>query len=210
VDFAFAWLAEYSYAFVLVAAAIDATALPFPGRLVLIAAGVLAAAGRAELLGTIAAGLAGAVAGDHLWYFGGRLAGGRLKALSRWLARRWDRMATDPADYLRRHGGVTIVIGRFVATVRVLVVPLASAHGIGYGRFVAWDLPAATVWAVAFVGGGYLLGRPALAVMEGFGGPAIVVATVGLVALAGVVLLLRRRAPSRGRRRRRPQAGRRG
>ena len=96
----FGWLAEYSYACVLVAVAIDATALRFPGRLVLVAAGVVAAAGSVELLGTIAAGVAGAVAGDHLWYFGGRLARGRLQAFHRWLTRRRGRTATDPADDL--------------------------------------------------------------------------------------------------------------
>ena len=139
-DRVFGWLAEYSYACVLIAAAIDAMALPFPGRLVLLAAGILAAAGRVDLVGTIAAGLGGAVVGDHLWYFGGRLARGRIHALHRWLARRRVRPATDPADYLRRYGGLVILIGRFIATVRVLVWPIASAHGIGYGRFLAWDL----------------------------------------------------------------------
>ena len=66
-DRVFGWLADYSYACVLIAAAIDAMALPFPGRLVLLSAGILAAAGRVDLLGTIAAGIGGAVVGDHLW-----------------------------------------------------------------------------------------------------------------------------------------------
>jgi membrane-associated protein len=162
VDRVFGWLAEYSYACVLIAAAIDAMALPFPGRLVLLSAGILAAAGHVDLLGTIAAGLGGAVAGDHLWYFGGRLARGRLHAFHRWLARRRVRPATDPAAYLRRYGGLVILIGRFIATVRVLVWPIASAHGIGYRRFLAWDFGAAALWAGAFVLGGYAFGRPAL------------------------------------------------
>ena len=189
----FDWLAQYSYASVLIAAAIDALALPFPGRLVLLSAGILAAAGRVNLLGTIAAGLGGAMIGDHLWYFGGRLARGRLHALHRWLARRRTRPATDPADYLRRYGGLVILIGRFIATVRVLVWPLASAHGIGYGRFLAWDLGAAALWAGAFVLVGYAFGRPALSLMKGFGGPAFVAVGVGVSVIAGAMLMWRRR-----------------
>ena len=199
----FDWLAEYTYASVVIAAVIDAMALPFPGRLVLLSAGILAAAGRVDLLGTIAAGLGGAVIGDHLWYFGGRLTRGRLHALHRWLARRRGRPATDPADYLRRYGGLVILIGRFIATVRVLVWPMASAHGIGYGRFLAWDLGAAALWAGAFVLTGYAFGRPALSLMKGLGGPAFIAAGVGVSVVAGVMLVWRRR------RRRKPTPNRR-
>jgi membrane-associated protein len=195
-------LAEYSYAFVLIAAAIDAMALPFPGRLVLLSAGILAAGGRVDLLGMIAAGLGGAVVGDHLWYFGGRLARGRLHALHRWLARRRVRLAPDPVAYLRRYGGLVILIGRFIATVRVLVWPIASAHGIGYGRFLAWDSGAAALWAGVFVLGGYAFGGPALILMKGLGGPAFIAAGVGVSVVGGGMLMWRRR------RRRRPRQNR--
>jgi membrane protein DedA with SNARE-associated domain len=202
-DQALGWLAEYSYACVLLAAAVDATALPFPGRLVLLAAGVLAAAGHVNLVGAIVAGGAGAALGDHLWYFAGRLARGRLQTLFRWLTGRQGKSTLKATDYLGRHGGVAVVIGRFVATVRVLVWPLASARGIGYGRFLAWDLAAATLWAGAFVGGGYVFGRPALAAMERYGGLALGLVGAGLAAVGGVGFLwLRRqgrRSPRRGR-----------
>jgi membrane protein DedA with SNARE-associated domain len=203
VDRVFGWVGDYSYACVLIAAIIDAMALPFPGRLVLLAAGILAAAGRVNLVGTIAAGLGGAVVGDHLWYLGGRLARGRLHALHRWLARRWVRPAMDPADYFRRYGGLVILIGRFIATVRVLVWPIASVHGIGYGRFLAWDLSAAALWAGAFVLSGYVFGRPALTLMKGFGGLAFVAAGVGVSVVGGAMLVWRRRRrrkPIRNRR----------
>jgi membrane protein DedA with SNARE-associated domain len=196
---AWAWLNEYSYAFVLAAAAIDALAIPFPGRVVLLAGGVFAASSRIELWGVLAAGISGAVAGDHVWYFAGRLAPGRLQALSRYLATRHGGTGLEAVDYLRRHGGVVILIGRFVATVRVLVWPVASAHGIGYGRFLAWDLGAATLWAALFVLGGYVLGRPALALMDRWGGWALVIVIIALSVLTGGVLMWRRspRGPKR-------------
>ena len=170
---------QYSYACVLIAAAIDAMALPFPGRLVLLSAGILAAAGRVDLLGTIAAGI------GARWLVttsgtseGGSRADASTRSIDGWLDA--GSPATDPADYLRRCGGLVILIGRFVATVRVLVWPIASAHGIGYGRFLAWDLGAAALWAAAFVPGGYAFGRPALSLMKGLGGPAFIAAGVGV------------------------------
>jgi membrane protein DedA with SNARE-associated domain len=193
----FSGLVEYSYLFVLLATAIDATAFPFPGRLVLVAAGVLAAADRVNLIGTLAAGIAGTVAGDHLWYFGGRWSGGRLASLYRRLARRSTRSPADPAAYVRRYGAFTIVLGRFLAVVRVLAWPVASAHGVGYGRFVAWELAAATLWVGAFVLVGFLAGRPALAIVERWGGSVLAIAG-GLAALLAIAVLVRRRR--RGRR----------
>jgi membrane protein DedA with SNARE-associated domain len=202
VSFAWTWLAEYSYAFVLAAATIDAMALPFPGRLVLVAGGVLAAAGRAEIWGVLAAGVTGAVIGDHLWYFAGRLARGRIRTFLGWLAGRAGSAGPDAVEYLRRRGGAVILVGRFVATVRVLVWPVAGAHGIGYGRFLAWEIGAATLWAGLFVLAGYILGRPAFALMDRWGGLALAVAGVGLSLLAAGMLVWRRRqrGPRRGHR----------
>jgi membrane-associated protein len=108
-----------------------------------------------------------------------------------------------PAYYLRRYGGLVMLIGRFVATVRMLVWPIASAHGIGYGRFLAWDLGAAALWAGAFVFGGYAFGRPALTLMKGLGGPAFVAAGVGVSVVGGGMVLWcrrRRQKPTQNRR----------
>jgi hypothetical protein len=64
---------------VLVATLIDATGLPFPGRILLIAAGASTTdPWRAVTL--TAAGSLGALVGDHLWYMAGRL-GDRWRAV---------------------------------------------------------------------------------------------------------------------------------
>jgi membrane protein DedA with SNARE-associated domain len=88
--------------------------------------------------------------------------------------------------------------------VRVLVWPVAGAHGIGYGRFLAWEVGAATLWAGLFVLVGYVLGRPALALVDRWGGLALVVAVAGvglsLLAAGMRVWRRRRRGPKRGHR----------
>jgi membrane protein DedA with SNARE-associated domain len=153
-----AWLGRHTYAVVFVSTLIDAAAIPFPGRIVLAAAGAFAAAGNASALALVALGGAGVVLADHLWYFGGSLGGDRLL---RWYCR----LSFTPANcaprasvWLTRFGPLVIVVGRFVALVRVLAWPLARRHGVGYLTFVALDVPAALAWTAIWVGLGWLLG----------------------------------------------------
>ena len=77
------WLFEHTYAVVFVATLVDATAIPFPGRIILAAAGALAATGDASLTLLIAMGAAGVVITDHLWYFAGSLGAEPLEPVAR-------------------------------------------------------------------------------------------------------------------------------
>jgi membrane protein DedA with SNARE-associated domain len=154
------WLTAYTYAVVFVASLIDATGVPFPGRIVLVAAGALAATvDDLSMLLVIALSAAGIVIADHLWYFAGALGAERL--LLRWYCR----LTGDTPDcverarrWLTRFGPLVIVVGRFVAAVRMLAWPLARGHGVGYPTFLALDIPAAFVWCATWVGLGWLLG----------------------------------------------------
>ena len=76
-----AWLSAHTYSVVFVATLIDATAIPFPGRVLLAAAGAFAAAGERSAMMVIAFGAAGVVITDHVWYFAGHLGGDRLLRL---------------------------------------------------------------------------------------------------------------------------------
>jgi len=180
-----AWLGRHTYAVVFVSTLIDATAIPFPGRIVLAAAGASAAAGNVSALILIALGGAGVVLADHLWYFAGSLGSDRLL---RWYCR----LSFTPADcaprasaWLTRFGPLVIVVGRFVALVRVFAWPLARRHGVGYLTFLALDAPAALAWTAVWVGLGWLLGaRWADASHEArwLGVAVVVVAAAGMLA----------------------------
>ena len=153
-----AWLAAYTYPVVFVATLVDATAIPFPGRVVLAAAGAFAAAGDVGLVLVIALGTAGVSIVDHLWYFAGARRGERLLRL-------YCRLTFSPPDcverttgWFRRSGPLVILVGRFVAVVRVLTWPLARDHGIRYRTFVALEVPAALLWTGTWVGIGWLFG----------------------------------------------------
>jgi membrane protein DedA with SNARE-associated domain len=153
-----AWLVEHTYAVVFVSSLIDATAIPFPGRIVLAAAGAFAAAGKTNALVVIALGTAGVVITDHVWYFAGWLGSDRLLRLYCRLTFSSPECVQRTTDWFKRFGTLTIVVGRFVAVVRVLAWPLARDHGVGYATFLALDVAAALTWTAIWVGLGWLLG----------------------------------------------------
>ena len=153
-----AWVSAHTYGVVFVATLIDATAIPFPGRIVLAAAGAVAATGEVSAPAIIALGAAGVLITDHLWYFAGSLGGDRLLRLYCWLTFSSPDCVRRTTDWFKRFGALTIVVGRFVAAVRLLAWPLARQHGVSYPAFLALDTVAALVWTSIWVGLGWFLG----------------------------------------------------
>jgi membrane protein DedA with SNARE-associated domain len=193
------------YVIVVVAAALDATALPFPGRLVLAGVGAAAARDVGDLALVIGLGTLAVLAVDHLWYFAGSFAEGPALRLVKWLTARSTRAARRSAQgYFDRWGPLTFVVGRFVAVVRILAWPLARATGISYVRFLVLDAFACALWTSTWVGLGYLLGPRIQAFTERFG----LSVAIGLGVAAGIGGLLAVRFIRRRRDRRPPEPAR--
>jgi membrane protein DedA with SNARE-associated domain len=187
------WLGDHTYAVVFLTAVVDATGIPFPGRIVLTAAGAFAATGDVSLTLLIALGAAGVLVSDHLWYFAGGLGGDRLLRVYCRLTFTGRECVQQTTSWFERFGPLTIPIGRFVAIVRIVAWPLARDHGLGYPAFLALDVPAALVWSSTWVGLGWFLGgRWAEATDETrwLGGA---MALVAAVVFTSVVLWRRRR-----------------
>jgi membrane protein DedA with SNARE-associated domain len=152
------WLVQHAYSAVFLSTLIDATAIPFPGRLVVAAAGAVAAGGDASQPAVIAFGALGLILTDHLWYFARPLRSDRLVRLYCRLTFSSPDCVGRTRDWFRRYGALTIVVGRFSAVVRVLSWPLARAHGVSYPTFLALDVVAALAWTTKWAGLGWLLG----------------------------------------------------
>jgi len=152
------WLTQHTYSVVFLAALIDATAIPFPGRFVIAAAGAVAATGDASVLTVIALGTLGLVIVDHVWYFVRPLRSDRLVRLYCRLTLSAPDCVQRTTGWFERFGALTIVAGRWVAIVRVVAWPLAREHGVTYPTFLALDVLAALAWTTKWAGLGWLLG----------------------------------------------------
>jgi membrane protein DedA with SNARE-associated domain len=189
------WLHEHLYGVVLLGAILDAIGIPFPGRLMLIAVGSFsgpASEAGANAWALIGLATIGTVAGDHVWYVVGRLKGRRLFEIYCRLFRLSETKVRAADRLLRRFGGLGLVVARFAATLRIVVVPLAVARGMSYRRFVAFDVLGAVLWVTGFIWLGRAAG--AFASESGLLGALAVVGGLG-AASAVVSVLVRRRLP---------------
>jgi membrane protein DedA with SNARE-associated domain len=189
-------LAPHTYVVVFAASLIDATGIPFPGRIVLAAAGAYAARSEdVSLLLLIALGAAGVVICDHAWYFAGGLGGDRLLGLYCRLTFTSRDCVRRTTDWFERFGPFVILLGRFVAVVRMLTWPVARTRGVRYPTFLTLDLLAALVWTTLWIGLGWLLGEHWARAPAGTRMVGLAVGGLALLAVA-IVAVLRRRRPS--------------
>jgi undecaprenyl-diphosphatase len=62
-------------------------------------------------------------------------------------------------SYFSRHGGKTILVGRFVGLVRALAPFIAGSSGMRYGQFVPYSILGTGLWAATFALIGYFAAR---------------------------------------------------
>jgi membrane protein DedA with SNARE-associated domain/membrane-associated phospholipid phosphatase len=192
-------LGPWTYALVGVLAYLETGAfvgLVAPGETVVIAGGVIAGQGTIDLIPLIGLVWICAVLGDTTSFYLGRRLGRRF------LERHGPRLKITPErltiveGYFQRHGGKTILIGRFIGLVRALAPFIAGTSGLPYGRFIPYSIVGTGLWSTAFCVLGYIFWRSfdqvahlAGQAVFGFG------VTVGVI--VGIVVAYRRRAEIR-------------
>ncbi|HEU4733877.1 MAG TPA: DedA family protein [Kofleriaceae bacterium] len=134
----------------------------FPGEIAVILGGVLAYNGRVGLGSVVAAAVLGAIVGDTVGYWVGREWG---QQILRWIGRRLpflkhrvDEDIERARGFIRRRGGVAVLVGRFAAALRATVPGLAGMSDLHYPTFLAYNAVGGVIWAASFVLLGYFAG----------------------------------------------------
>ena len=149
----------WGYGVVFAAMVLESAGLPLPGETVTLLGGYAAGSGHLNLAGVIAAASSGAMVGDSIGYWVGRRAGWPLLLrVGRWLRQSPEQMETLRLQFLN-HAGKSVLLGRFVAVLRVLAGPMAGAVGMPYGRFLVFNCTGALLWATTMVSLAWLGGR---------------------------------------------------
>ena len=181
-----------AYLLVVGLVALDATFPAIPSDAAVVSAGALAAAGHLSLGWSVAAVVAGAMAGDHLVY---ALARHKLPGIlerSR-LGRRIRRNADRAYGRMEGVSTVALAMGRFIPFGRTAASATAGLVGVSALRYLWISLLGAGTWAAWTVGIGFFTGHLT-------GGPlwiqVLIAVSVGFVvaaALAGVQRIISRR-----------------
>lgn len=124
--------------------------LVVPGESIVIVGGVIAGQGEIALIVLIGLVWTAAILGDTVSFFIGRRLG-RGFVLRHGPRVKIDRARFEHVEaYFRRHGGKTIVIGRFIGLVRALAPFVAGSSGLPYRRFVPFSVIGCGLWATTF------------------------------------------------------------
>ena len=152
-------LNTWGYGVVFAAMVLESAGLPLPGETVTLLGGYAAGSGHLNLAGVIAAASSGAMVGDSIGYWVGRRAGWPLLLrVGRLLRQSPGQMETLRIQFLN-HAGKSVLLGRFVAVLRVVAGPMAGAVGMPYGRFLLCNCTGAVLWATTMVSLAWLGGR---------------------------------------------------
>ncbi|MEA3041825.1 MAG: hypothetical protein QOC65_1314 [Sphingomonadales bacterium] len=136
---------------------------PVPSEVVMTVAGIRAAHGPMSLGGVIAAGTAGAMAGNLFWYLLARWIGlARFRPFierhGRWLTMDW--CDVEKVEKLfGRFGGAVVMVGRIVPTIRSVVSLPAGMVRMRLHSFLFWSTVGTAVWSALLALAGYALGQ---------------------------------------------------
>jgi membrane protein DedA with SNARE-associated domain/membrane-associated phospholipid phosphatase len=127
-----------------------------PGEFAVILGGVLAGEGELSIELLIGIVWACAVAGDSIGYLIGHRFGRGFALKYGPRVRLTEERLRRVEDYFAKHGGKTIILGRWLGFVRPLMPFTAGTSGMPYRRFLPYDVVSAGVWTATFCLLGYI------------------------------------------------------
>lgn len=126
-----------------------------PGTVILLFFGFTASQGDISLFWVICATSLGAVIGDFISYAFGRYGRGFVQEKKGFL--RISHIEIGKAFFVK-HGGKSVLLGRFVGPIRQIIPFIAGAVHMQYWRFVYLNVTGAFLWAVSYIVLGYYFG----------------------------------------------------
>jgi membrane protein DedA with SNARE-associated domain len=147
----------WTYPFLVGIAALDVIFPLVPSETSVILAGVIAATGDLVLVAVIACAAGGAILGDNVSYWIGRLAGERI--VERFFKGERRKRIDWAERQIDERGPYLIVIGRFIPGGRTAVTLASGLLEMRWRRFIVYDVAAGVVWASYAALLGYVGGR---------------------------------------------------
>ncbi|MBI2779346.1 MAG: LssY C-terminal domain-containing protein [Gammaproteobacteria bacterium] len=127
-----------------------------PGTIVMFGIGTLVATGSLELWETLGWATLGAIVGDGVSYWIGYYYKDRLRGM--WPLRRYPGLVARGETFFLRHGGKSVLFGRFVGPVRPVIPTIAGMMGMSPMRFTVVNVASAVTWAPAYLLPGIIFG----------------------------------------------------
>lgn len=127
-----------------------------PGSLTMTAIGILSGSGVMPIDLTLVAAIIGAIAGDSASYALGKIYSDRLVQI--WPFRKYPSLIFYGKDFFVKHGGKSVIIGRFIGPLRSIIPVIAGIMNMPRLLFFISNLISAIGWSILYIMPGYLVG----------------------------------------------------
>lgn len=162
---------------------------PFlPGDSLIFAAGTFAGMGHLNIFVLLLILSAAAILGDtaNYWighYIGPRAFSGNIRFMKKEYLERTH-------AFFEKHGGVTIIIARFIPIIRTFAPFVAGIGAMTYGKFIAYNIVGGLAWVFLFTLAGYFFGGLQV-VQDNFS--LVIIAIILISVMPGVIEFLKER-----------------
>jgi membrane protein DedA with SNARE-associated domain len=182
------FITTYGYLAIFLLMMAESACIPVPSEVIMTFGGALAAGAvpgtSLNLVGVIAAGVAGNVAGSYLAWAAGRYGG--QPALHRWgrRLRLRDHDLDRASSWFARYGPRAVLIGRLLPVVRTFISLPAGIAGMDPVRFGIYTTIGCIPWCAALACAGYAVGANWQSLVNTLHGPTYIITAILLIALA--------------------------
>jgi len=126
-----------------------------PSSATLVGAGTLVGVGRLSFWPVMIAAILGCVVGDQISFWAGRIYGDRLRGM--WPLRNYPHLLAKGEEYVKKHGGKSIAVGRFVPGIKSVIPGIAGMFGMNQMYFLIINVASGIVWGAMHILPGVLL-----------------------------------------------------
>ena len=180
-----------SLLFVFLAALTESLAiigLIVPGAIIMVLFGALVALDIVPFWPVVIAAILGAILGDGLSYWFGQRYKNNLRLF--WPFARYPDLLDRGIIFFERHGGKSVVLGRFVGPLRAVIPLVAGMLNMPRSRFLFSNILSAIIWAPLYLLPGYLFGL-SLEVASEFASRFLIVLLILVLVIWLVLFILR-------------------
>jgi membrane-associated protein len=148
--------------------------------------------------------IAGALGGESIGFLLGRFFGPRIRS-SRLGRRLGEKSWVRAENYIDRRGGIAVFISRFLPVLHAVVPLTVGMSTMTYRTFMAWTIPASTIWSFAYVSVGTFAAGSFTALLDSLHYAGYLF--VGIVVVFGILAFIGRKLLERHEARHMDRAG---
>ncbi len=152
-----------------------------PGSVTMTAIGTLIGSAILPGFTTIVWASLGAFTGDCIGFWLGYRYNENIRNI--WPFKRYPKMLAMGEDFFHKHGGKSILIGRFIGPARSTMPMVAGILRMSWPRFIAAAIPSAILWALLYMTPGIMLGALSLELPPGKATEFVLVGILIIIAL---------------------------